>query len=282
MFEKSFQALERLKKELKFVAHFNFKDTDYDTNLKILAVGDSWFDYPFENDIVDYLREKNYAVFKKSKIGNTIEDIVYGTKYSFSYKNKGNIQLKDNLKALKKHKPRFVIFSGGGNDIVGEQMKLFINHKSTKLPFIRQEVLDYMINVSIKNAIVHFYEKILETNPKVDFLMHGYDYGFPTGKSFHGIVGPWILPTLSMKNITDYKDQLYIINTIVDSYNNLLKELDEKYTQFHHIDIRGMFPDEDMWHNEIHLNEEGYSKVADKFHERFVKILKYNPVEIFG
>ncbi len=281
MFEAGLNALERLKKELRIRAHFDYKNSYIDKNIKILAVGDSWFDYPFVNDIVDHLREMKYAVFKKSKIGNTLEDIVFGVKYSYSYKNKGQLQLNSTIKSLKKHEPRFVIFSGGGNDIVGEQMMHFINHKDTGLPLIREEMLDYMVNVSIKNAIVHLYKSLIEINPKIDFLIHGYDYGFPSGKSFHGIVGPWILPTMGMKNITEKDEQKYIIKTIVDKYNVMLKGLESELSNFHHIDIRGMFPNKEEWHNEIHLTEKGYLKVARRFHDKLVKILKYNPIEMF-
>jgi hypothetical protein len=275
-------SLERLKIELKKRAHFDFKDEDIDNNIKILAVGDSWFDYPLVSDIVDHLREMKYAVYKKSKIGNTLEDIVFGTKYSFSYKNKGQTQLKETIKAIEENNPRFIIFSAGGNDIVGEQMQLFLNHKKSGLPLVRHDVLDYLANTTIKNAIEYFYLELIKIKPDIEFITHGYDYGFPSGKSFHGIVGPWILPTMAMKGITDFETQREIIVIIVDKFNTLLAELENKYENFHHIDIRNMFTDEILWHNEIHLKTEGYLKVARKFHEKIIQILKYNPVEKFS
>ncbi len=38
-----------------------------------------------------------------------------------------------------------------------------------------------------------------------------------------------------------------------ERFNEMLKEFDSSLPRFHHIDLRGMFPDDGQWHNEIHI-----------------------------
>ena len=91
--------------------------------------------------------------------------------------------------------------------------------------------------------------------------MDGYDYARPNGKKYLGIVGPWILPNFGRKAITNKPQQKAIIKYLVDEYNKMLADMDKKNPRFHHIDLRGQFPRDEQWHNEIHLKGKGYEKV---------------------
>ncbi len=108
--------------------------------------------------------------------------------------------------------------------------------------------------------------------------MDGYDYARPNGKKYLGIVGPWILPNFGRKAITNKTQQKAIIKYLVDEYNKMLADMDKKNPRFHHIDLRGKFPHDHQWHNEIHLKGDEYRVVAGMYHERMMKILGKDPL----
>ena len=83
---------------------------------------------------------------------------------------------------------------------------------------------------------------------------------------------------MGMKSIIDKKDQEDILKYLVDEFNKMLKKLSRKYSYFHHIDLRGKFPLDAQWDNEIHLKNSGYKEVAEIYHAKISSILKKDPV----
>jgi len=260
---------------------------DTNADRKIVAEGDSWFAYPLVKDIIDHLRSMGYAVKRHSKPGDTLENMVYGTDFSLAPRvrranNHGPISLAETLRSVQNYRPRFVLFSAGGNDIVGPELGQYLHHKRSGLPLFREQVFRDSVQGYIRRAILAFLESIWQIDPTVHILMHGYDYAIPNGTQYELIgirfSGPWILPNFARKGITVRQEQNRIIRQLVDIYNEMLMGLDQAYPNFHHIDLRGRFGDEAQWHNEIHLTREGFEEVAGLFHERMVQILAYNPL----
>ena len=284
------ETLEIFKEELRYNSIQNISKRNTSRDLKIVAEGDSWFDYPLVMDVIDHLR-KSYCIYKESEAGDTLENMVYGNDYTIirrkhNAKNMGPIDLQETLFSIKRYKPRFVLFSAGGNDIVGQEMGFYINHKriDPKLKgtdLIRKKVFTEMLNNVMLPTIEYFCQMVWATNKnlEVDILMDGYDYAKPNGKSYFGLAGPWILPNFGKKAITTRTEQKAIIKYLVDGYNGILKKLERKYSKFHHVDLRGMFPKSDQWHNEIHIKGREYAKVARVYHKKIVSILGYDPTK---
>ncbi|MFD3001396.1 hypothetical protein ACFS7Z_13565 [Pontibacter toksunensis] len=254
---------------------------------KIVAEGDSWFSYPVVKDIVDHLRQMGYAIKRHSKPGDTLENMVYGTDFGIATQvqranNYGPISLKETLRSVKNLKPKFVLFSAGGNDVVGSELAQYLNHKRSGLPLFRENFFRDSVNGHIKSAITAFLEQVWQVDSGIHVIMHGYDYAIPSGLQYElaGIrfAGPWVLPAFARKAITTRTEQNRIIRQLVDIFNELLISLSNTYPNFHHIDLRGRFPNEAQWHNEIHLRKEGFEQVAKLFHQKMVEILNYNPV----
>lgn len=248
---------------------------------KLVVEGDSWFDYPLTKDIIDHLRKMGYAIKRHSKHGDTLENMVFGNEYSIRKNvaiNNGDRSLQEVLTSVRIYNPRFVLFSAGGNDVVGSEFEQYLNHKNSGLNLFKDT--NYNQNLTVmKNAIEHFLTRIWEVNPGIDILMDGYDYAKPNGTTYLGISGPWVLPGFAKKNILNREiEQEPIIKKLVDGFNRILSELDTTYERFHHIDLRGVFPDDSMWDNEIHLKSQGYKKVADLYHKKMEQIAGFNPV----
>lgn len=265
------------KKSLQLI-----KDTNFSRYCKIVAEGDSWFAYLLVKDVVDHLRKMGYAVIRCSEKGDTLENMVYGTGYKIDKKrntvsNKGPLDLKEVKKAIRRYRPRFVLFSAGGNDVVGIELVRYLYHKSTGKPSLRMAAFQDVLNNYMKPAIEHFIKEVLAVDPGVDILMDGYDYAKPIGKGYKvagvKLAGPWILPGFGEKAITKRSEQDRIIKRLIDAFNKMLKALSVKHTNFHYINLRGKFPLDKQWHNEIHLKAAGYKTVAKLYHEQIVKIL---------
>ena len=282
--------LEQEKANLENFANLSILSPAIARNKKIIAEGDSWFDYPLQKDIIDYLRQMGYALYRRNNLaryGDTLENMVYGTEFKINsneryVENHGPKSLDATLSSIATYKPRFVLFSAGGNDIVGEEMIRFLNHvRSGHELFKRDEYLNH-VNVSMKKAIQHFIFEVHRVDPGIDILMDGYDYPIPNGKRINiaGIIkkGPWLLSNMGAKGITARPQQVEIIKEIVDGFNEMLIDLDRSNDKFHHVNLRGMFRNDDDWHNEIHLKRDGYKKVAEEYHKKICLVLGQNPL----
>lgn len=277
------------KDEMLELSYDRLNDPNTPRDIKIISEGDSWFDYPPQKDIIDFLIKKGYAIDKKTNLaqhGDTLENMVYGSEYQIHKKNRtvsnpGPISLNETLSSIRKYNPKFILFSAGGNDIVGEELINYINHIGSEMDLIRTDVFINHVNGPIKKAISHFIKTVSKSGDEIQILMDGYDYAIPNGTliSYLGITfsGPWILPSMGKKGITNPITQKEIIKFLVDTFNNMLSDLSQEFRNFHFVDLRGMFPNENDWHNEIHLRKSGYEKIANKYHDKIIDILGYNP-----
>ncbi|SOE19664.1 hypothetical protein SAMN06298216_0167 [Spirosomataceae bacterium TFI 002] len=249
-------------------------DSNIDRRLKIVAEGDSWFDYPLHKDILDYLRKKGYAINKLSKAGDTLENMVYNPE-----------SIDDTVAKVKLYQPQFLLLSAGGNDVVGQEMGQFLHHKSSSLPTLfNKEMFTSLMVHKVRSGIIDFIDKVLVECTDIKIVMHGYDYAKPTGKGFKfaGVKfsGPWIKPAFNDKGITRRKGDIEpIIKEMVDIFNEVLKSIEAEYNgTFHYVDLRGRFPDDSEWHNEIHLKNDGFKTIANEFDSKMVSIQGAMPI----
>jgi len=279
--------LELEKQELRLQSLAQIKDSSTPRDRKIVAEGDSWFDYPLVTDVLDHLRRKGYAILKCSKHGDTLENMVYGTQYKINkvkhlVTNPGTLSLDQVKEAVRENRPRFFLFSAGGNDIAGPELIRYLNHIRQTQNLFKEEEFANTLNNFMKPAMKHYFEEIWGIDSQIDIIMDGYDYAKPNGKGYTlaglNLIGPWILPAFGAKSITDRGLQDTIIKRLVDGFNEMLTSMDNEYPKFHHIDLRGMFPNDNEWHNEIHLKGSGFKKVADLYHQKIVSILGKNPL----
>jgi lysophospholipase L1-like esterase len=264
------------KIQLYMKAQKAFNDDATPANIKIVAEGDSWFDYPFNKDVVDHLIKKGYAVSKWSKAGDTLENMAYGVKDS-------TMELSNVLASIKLLKPGFVILSAGGNDVVGQQITHYLNHINSNLNLFRKDIFKLQMHGAVKAAIERILYCIWQVDSNVQVIMHGYDYAKPNGTKYEilgfiGVKGPWILPAFERKGIDDRTVQENIIKEMVDIFNEMLASLANSNPNFHYLDLRGEFPGDSEWDNELHLKSSGFKKVADYFHEKIVSILGTDPI----
>lgn len=243
-----------------------------DDRVKLVAEGDSWFDYPPSLDLLDNLkRDYKYKIYKLAEAGDTLENLVYGTEYRRSDFGRKPPQILLALRAIEKYKPKAVLFSGGGNDVAGDEFASYLNHyDGIPASPLRPEVVDYMFGEVFPRMLDHFLNKVWQVAPNLPVVAHGYGYARPTGRAVINLpfgfrfIGPWLRPALAMKNISPAMGRV-LIEKLIDRYNAILEGLDAENAHFHHVDFRDLISDDD-WKDELHLRSGAYQRCAERLH----------------
>ena len=172
----------------------------------IVAEGDSWFDYPF-NDILEKLEDDfGFRVESVASKGDQIEDMAYNPAQGAALARVLN-RLKDDGKT-----PRAILLSGGGNDMTGDQFGMLINHVSSGLPPLNTSIVSGIINERLMYAYGCVIGRINQMTQMlfaehVPIVIHGYGYAVPDGRGFLGgqwfLPGPWLRPGFFQKGHTD-------------------------------------------------------------------------------
>lgn len=247
--------------------------------VRVVSQGDSWFDYLPGIDIIKWLKlTSGYNIKNFGTAGDTLENMVFGTEIRQANWTRRPGEMGAVIDEIKSTQPLFFLFGGGGNDIVGDELDAFLNHAdSNPTSLLRTEVLDYTINTVFKGAYESMIKQVQQANPKIHILFHGYGRGIPTGKavinigSLH-VIGPWLRPALTRKNILDPALQRKLIAAIVDRFNEMLKGLASGKPNLHYIDLRNEIKDDD-WINENHLNALAYRRMAALFEAKMNALL---------
>ncbi len=242
-----------------------------------VAEGDSWFDYlpawidsPSEGDLLARLEKtKRYVIYRVSQAGDTLDNMVYGTDYNNRWKEKPS-QIDETLKAIRKWDPAVFLFSGGGNDLSGVELESLLNHRDAGLTEFRNEVVDYVFEVSMPKAYNDLIARVTAEKPDIKIFLHGYGYADPTGKGVGRLpfnwsfIGPWLLPALAKKRYRDETSARSIIRALIDRFNDMLTLIASGHPNVFHINLCSKLK-YDHWANELHLNGNGWAIAAKEF-----------------
>lgn len=277
---------ENTKKEIRESSDeffFELRKQQFPGALVGIAEGDSWFDYApawledsQRGDLVNQLNiSRKFNLLRVARAGDTLENMVYGTKYDKDYRPEKS-QFEKTLELINKHQPAFLLFSGGGNDVAGEEIESFLNHASSGLEPIRESHLDYVLNQVFRKIFEELITKTKAAAPSIHIFLHGYGYAIPDGRAVAKVVGfdfvgPWLRPTFAKKRISQVTQAQKIIRILIDNFNDLLADIASQDSNVHYIDLRPVIQDQD-WANELHLNVDGYEKVAKEFTQRINQV----------
>ncbi|MEW8041066.1 MAG: hypothetical protein AB2777_16110 [Candidatus Thiodiazotropha endolucinida] len=236
----------------------------------LVAEGDSWFDYP-GRDILNALEDQHrFEVEMVANAGDTIEDMAY---------NDG--QLEDFVRKIERvlrrgQVPKAILLSAGGNDIVGDGFKDFLNHARSPNPGLNDQVVAEFVDVRIRAAYIHIIAAINEvcvdnTGAIVPIITHGYDYSVPDGRGKLWF-GPWLEPGFRVKGYLDLAENKTIVIELINRFHQMMVSLKEVQGLEHvsHIDLRGTLPTDtesykEWWDNELHPERKGFEKIGTIF-----------------
>lgn len=205
--------------------------------------------------------------------------MVYGTALQDDY-HPAPSNIRRVLMRVGQIRPRVLLFSGGGNDVAGTEFESFLNHRKGGMPAIRKTYVDFMVNTVFRKYYEDLISLVKAVSPKTKIVAHGYGHTIPTGNGvkfiFRTWAGPWLLPALAKKRITDLAHQNEIVFTLLDEFNDLLAELTAKNINFRYVDLRTVINPYTDWVNELHLKNSAYSLAADEI-DKIIKTIELEP-----
>ena len=153
----------------------------------IISEGDSWFGYPGNNflmghgrNVIDQIAHTgNYNVLRLESNGDEAASIM---------SNRQRHQLVDTINMLngKGCVLHYILFSAGGNDLVGKDDLPFFVKKFTAGMDANTCVKWEYLDIRIGQIVSAYAELIVISNelcPNTKIVSHGYDYALPSGIS---------------------------------------------------------------------------------------------------
>jgi hypothetical protein len=230
--------------------------------LVLITEGDSWFSYPLNANIADYIEMMNdFSILRLEHNGDDARDIM----------GAGSEQLKKLKYYLKNYPVDALLMSAGGNDIVAEELKRFVDKKVNGATWQSSIKLDKL--TTVLDDIVAAYGRLLDARdtlrPKCVVVAHSYCYFQPTGRKATGPfgllkAGPWMRPVLVQRGIDPDTEGRDLARYLVDELHARLKALSASRPRFEVIDMRAALPADDVhWADEIHPSGTGFRKLAE-------------------
>lgn len=239
----------------------------------VIAEGDSWFAYPPKwiiggrpsNVIAHLKRMKRFNLLHLSSNGDEAVGMLTGD---------SKLRL---IELIDRHHVHFLLFSGGGNDLVGRyDFEFFLNDGESATTFmdcINEERFDRRLGQieSVYRDLIGFCDDY-STNKKVRIVTHCYDYLIPGPQGAEFLGGllkldgakSWMHPYLMNKNV-DARFHRDIARHMIDQLAEIFSRLqEERPDRFVFANTRNILDPNKDWLNEIHPTPKGFKKIAAK------------------
>ena len=238
----------------------------------LIAEGDSWFDYPF-NDVLSMLEDEHgYDVESVAHRGDRVEDMAFapGQLVDFSRRLEKLLQ--------RGTVPRAILLSGGGNDIAGTEFGVLLNHAASPIGGLNDDVVTGVIDKRAQIAYATIISAITAISQRhlgqpLPILVHGYAFPVPDGRGvlggFSALPGPWLEPGFREKGFDDLRRNTAIMKTLMDRFNDMLRSVSASFGHVRYVDLRRTLTNDAQykrhWANELHPTKAGYKLVAAEF-----------------
>ena len=255
----------------------------------LVAEGDSWFDYPFFEDVLEALEdEHNFTVRSAAHHGDTAASMAYEA----GQLRKLHVAIRD--LAAEGHTPRAFLVSCGGNDVV-DALASILNHGASGLDRVNRSVLDGVLRQQVPRAIasllgsIHaFSEQYFGARRPV--LIHGYGPPVPDGRGYPllGLAGPWLKPVFARRgHVTSEPQHESELAANRDAMAELMRVFNDEVLPevvaasgpcVFQVDVRAALSNElggrryeESWRDEMHATESGFRAVAGVFARRIAE-----------
>lgn len=236
----------------------------------MLAIGDSWFWYPFASNLlaeISAVVKPDFSnILTLGTVGATLESYATGA-YAAAFARElepGNAQYYS-----------AVLISGAGNDAVN--WKLGLRDNCTGLANAA-DCLDRGRLGRLMAALQGWLIALIgETHlafdtaglRRPDIFVNCYDYAPPNGKPAtipllgFKLLGPWLAPAMDKaKVVNDYPLRQAIVRLLIDELQATFFELDAPAERVHVVRSAGTLDPDADWANELHPNGGGFQKLV--------------------
>ncbi len=211
-----------------------------DHTYPIIAEGDSWFSHPLNTTVIDVLQSQGYDILNIAKAGDTIENMVGHPTY---------------LGDLARKTVKTFLFSGGGNDILGNLeavIELYdVGHPnvSDAAWYIRPQFDADLENV--KSYYRLLLSQIRRASPDTVLVVHGYAHAIAQA---HGVFIGDKFESRGFDLLNAKQNALAqaIITIMIDRFNTFLKSFANS-SNVDYVDFRPIVG-KSNWFDELHPN----------------------------
>jgi hypothetical protein len=160
-----------------------------------------------------------------------------------------------------------ILFSGGGDDIVGDSFCIWLNDVSS-VGNDWTHALDAQRFSAVLELIKASYLDLIDLRnnelPDAPTFAHDYDFAIPSGVGVCGI-GPWLKPSLDYCGWTDAAAAAQIVHAALAQFGTVLQQLAaDPANNVICVPTQGTLTAGD-WANELHPTPAGFQKIAAKF-----------------
>ena len=233
--------------------------------LRLLAEGDSWFDYPrflgTRGGVIDHLEGlTGHGILNLAHRGDEVRQMM-----ALRQRRRLEAMLGDPALGFDA-----LLFSGGGNDLVGDQLCLWLRERADGMA--PAGAIDRQRLGSALKIVEAGYRDLIAIRdrraPGCCVVTHGYDFPQPSEKGACG-QGPWLKPSLDYRGWRGRDEQFEIAKLLLLGFDELLAGLELEQRRagrpFVYIRTQGLLDRDADWQNEIHPNGRGFRKIARAF-----------------
>lgn len=246
------------------------------TPLIMVADGDSWFDYPLplvgHTDVADSVKSQATlmpGMMKLAHYGDATTTLMGVTKRQ---------RLVDYLDDQSHGPIDVIMFSGGGNDLVGDQFRFWLENAADVGNDPAKGVNGDLLN-DILGVVNSAYRELIRIRndhaEDATILVHAYDFAIPTNVGACPFAGPWLHPSLAEQGWPDVVQGQEIVKAILIAFREMLNDLSSKNKDVVLVNTQGTLSAGD-WANELHPKPEGFRKIAGQFLTALRQIPKFN------
>ncbi|HYF15697.1 MAG TPA: hypothetical protein VD971_11570 [Phycisphaerales bacterium] len=244
--------------------------------LRLLAEGDSWFDYPARGGVAlpgvideGVIPELQSMLSGKARILNLAH---YGDEIRGMMSCGQQERLREALVDRSLGTFDAILISGGGNDIAGDQFSLWLNK------FEGQSWQQAMHNTRFENVLdivrIGFEELVALRNelaPQAWIFANAYDLPRVSGRGVCG-QGPWLKPSLEFRGWKNPDDQFNIVSDMLRRFRDAVASFASTGNRFVVVETQGTLDPDTEWANEIHPTKAGFRKVAGRFRDALAQV----------
>ncbi|MBB3167738.1 SGNH/GDSL hydrolase family protein [Simiduia aestuariiviva] len=237
---------------------------------RILAEGDSWFAYPRRyiafgkpSNVVHHLAKHDHlAIYATASNGDEAVTMMSGEQKHAMMKRISNTHFD------------YLLFSGGGNDMVGRyDLDYLVRPFAPGLDRIgavhEQRLQNKLLQLrAVYEELIHRVEQF-SRNPHTRIITHTYDYPIPSKRGYalfdvFPIGESWIYPVFRSLGYSDRTLMADVVRYLLEQFRAMLQALAVEYPgRFVVVDTQGTLAS-NHWRNEIHPNSAGFKLIAQK------------------
>jgi hypothetical protein len=236
--------------------------------LVVLANGDSWFDYPLDGNALSLTNTDIVAHLESmGNINPVIQNVAHfgdATTAEMSWPKQYRMiqSLQEKANWLNGIGPDAILFSGGGNDIAGDQFCIFLDYAGPGANGLNAARFQGMVDM-VEASYYDLFAFRDRYAPGVPVFSHCYDFPIPNG-AHPGCAGPWLQPSLSFAGWNVTQGTTILRQALTDFRMMLLGLANNPDYKFILVDTQGTLVTAD-WANELHPYRGGFQKIASKF-----------------